>query len=60
MHSSYLHRMTLTFFPMVSFTRWGGPLPQSWLDQQLVLQKKIIARMYELGMTPGILSLLIV
>lgn len=44
---------------MVSFTRWGGPLPQSWLDQQLVLQKKIIARMYKLGMTPGILSLLI-
>lgn len=31
---------------------WGGPLPQSWLDQQLILQKKIIARMYELGMTP--------
>ncbi|XP_019154371.1 PREDICTED: alpha-N-acetylglucosaminidase-like [Ipomoea nil] len=31
---------------------WGGPLPQSWLDQQLVMQKKILARMYELGMTP--------
>ncbi|KAG8388629.1 hypothetical protein BUALT_Bualt02G0145300 [Buddleja alternifolia] len=31
---------------------WGGPLPQSWLDQQLILQKKILARMYELGMTP--------
>ncbi|KAF3643275.1 hypothetical protein FXO37_22080 [Capsicum annuum] len=32
--------------------KWGGPLPQSWLDQQLILQKKILARMYELGMTP--------
>ncbi|KAK3030070.1 hypothetical protein RJ639_037618 [Escallonia herrerae] len=31
---------------------WGGPLPQSWLDQQLMLQKKILARMHELGMTP--------
>ncbi|EYU29516.1 hypothetical protein MIMGU_mgv1a0184371mg, partial [Erythranthe guttata] len=31
---------------------WGGPLPQSWLDQQLVMQKKILTRMYELGMNP--------
>ncbi|ESW10117.1 hypothetical protein PHAVU_009G182100 [Phaseolus vulgaris] len=31
---------------------WGGPLPQSWFDKQLILQKKILARMYELGMTP--------
>ncbi|PIA62267.1 hypothetical protein AQUCO_00200330v1 [Aquilegia coerulea] len=31
---------------------WGGPLPQSWFDQQLSLQKKILGRMYELGMTP--------
>ncbi|XP_024031957.1 alpha-N-acetylglucosaminidase [Morus notabilis] len=31
---------------------WGGPVPQSWLDQQLLLQKKILQRMYELGMTP--------
>ncbi|KAG5032072.1 hypothetical protein JHK85_016054 [Glycine max] len=31
---------------------WGGPLPQSWFDQQLILQKKILARMFELGMTP--------
>jgi len=34
--------------------RWGGPLSQNWLDQQLVLQKQIISRMLELGMTPGI------
>ncbi|KAF7136024.1 hypothetical protein RHSIM_Rhsim08G0167900 [Rhododendron simsii] len=31
---------------------WGGPLPQTWLDQQLTLQKKILARMFEFGMTP--------
>ncbi|KAG5003393.1 hypothetical protein GLYMA_10G091000v4 [Glycine max] len=31
---------------------WGGPLSQNWLDQQLVLQKQIISRMLELGMTP--------
>ncbi|KAL8529767.1 hypothetical protein ACS0TY_006994 [Phlomoides rotata] len=31
---------------------WGGPLPQSWLDQQLILQKKILARMHEFGMNP--------
>ncbi|KAB2020579.1 hypothetical protein ES319_D07G077900v1 [Gossypium barbadense] len=31
---------------------WGGPLPESWFDGQLTLQKKILARMYELGMTP--------
>ncbi|KAK4786752.1 hypothetical protein SAY86_010585 [Trapa natans] len=31
---------------------WGGPLSQNWLDQQLNLQKQILARMLELGMTP--------
>ncbi|KAJ5593927.1 uncharacterized protein N7459_000135 [Penicillium hispanicum] len=31
---------------------WGGDLPQTWIDQQFDLQKKIIARMVELGMTP--------
>ncbi|KAI3842100.1 hypothetical protein MKX03_018374, partial [Papaver bracteatum] len=31
---------------------WGGPLPQSWLDQQFFMQKKNLARMFELGMTP--------
>ncbi|CAL1371673.1 unnamed protein product [Linum trigynum] len=31
---------------------WGGPLSQSWLDEQLVLQKQILTRMQELGMTP--------
>lgn len=31
---------------------WGGPLSQNWLDQQLFLQKQILSRMLELGMTP--------
>lgn len=31
---------------------WGGPLTQNWLDKQLMLQKKILFRMIELGMTP--------
>ncbi|XP_010257138.1 PREDICTED: alpha-N-acetylglucosaminidase isoform X1 [Nelumbo nucifera] len=31
---------------------WGGPLTQSWLDKQLALQKRILSRMVELGMTP--------
>ncbi|KAI8545871.1 hypothetical protein RHMOL_Rhmol07G0071100 [Rhododendron molle] len=31
---------------------WGGPLSKNWLDQQLVLQKQILSRMVEFGMTP--------
>ncbi|OMP10060.1 Alpha-N-acetylglucosaminidase [Corchorus olitorius] len=31
---------------------WGGPLSDNWLKQQLSLQKKILSRMLELGMTP--------
>lgn len=31
---------------------WGGDLPLSWIDGQFALQKRIIARMVELGMTP--------
>ncbi|KAL9226459.1 hypothetical protein vseg_002270 [Gypsophila vaccaria] len=31
---------------------WGGPLSQNWLDQQLALQKQILKRLLELGMTP--------
>ena len=43
--------MNLCFF--FQSLRWGGPLSQNWLDQQLVLQKKILSRMIELGMVPG-------
>ena len=31
---------------------WGGPLPQGWIDQHVELEKKILARERELGMTP--------
>ena len=31
---------------------WGGPLPQSWIDDQLALQLKILTRMRGLGMIP--------
>lgn len=31
---------------------WNGDLPQPWIDQQFELQKKIVSRMVELGMTP--------
>ncbi|KAK3647732.1 hypothetical protein LTR56_007961 [Elasticomyces elasticus] len=31
---------------------WNGSLPMSWVDSQFALQKQIVARMVELGMTP--------
>ncbi|KOS20680.1 Alpha-N-acetylglucosaminidase [Escovopsis weberi] len=31
---------------------WGGDLPFAWVEDQFALQKKIVARMGELGMTP--------
>ncbi len=45
--SAYLpwHRMT-------NIDGWHGPLPQSWLDGQCELQKKIIARETSLGISP--------
>lgn len=31
---------------------WGGPLPQSWIERHAELQRRILARERELGMTP--------
>lgn len=31
---------------------WGGPLPPQWIDDQFKLQKQILKRMVDLGMTP--------
>ncbi len=31
---------------------WGGPLPDGWIERREELQKKIVARQRELGMTP--------
>ncbi|XP_047322323.1 alpha-N-acetylglucosaminidase isoform X1 [Impatiens glandulifera] len=42
----------LAWARMGNLHAWGGPLSQNWLDQQLLLQKKILSRMIELGMTP--------
>ncbi|PIA30261.1 hypothetical protein AQUCO_05700157v1 [Aquilegia coerulea] len=42
----------LAWARMGNLHAWGGPLQQSWLDQQLALQKLILTRMVELGMTP--------
>ncbi|KVH97338.1 Alpha-N-acetylglucosaminidase [Cynara cardunculus var. scolymus] len=42
----------LAWARMGNLHAWGGPLSQNWLDQQLALQKQILSRMIELGMTP--------
>ncbi|KAI0400241.1 glycoside hydrolase family 89 protein [Xylaria palmicola] len=31
---------------------WGGAMPASWVEDQFTLQKKIVARMVELGIKP--------
>lgn len=40
------------WFYMGNLDGWGGPLPQSWVDSHRDLQKKIVARQRELGITP--------
>ncbi|PON74257.1 Alpha-N-acetylglucosaminidase [Parasponia andersonii] len=42
----------LAWARMGNLHAWGGTLSQNWLDKQLVLQKQILSRMLELGMTP--------
>lgn len=42
----------LPWHRMSNLDKWGGPLPQSWLSHQKKLQKQIVARERELGMTP--------
>lgn len=42
----------LPWHRMQNIDRWGGPLPESWLDGQLELQKQITARERELNMKP--------
>lgn len=37
---------------MGNFEGWGGPVTQRMIDQQAALQKKIVARMRELGIQP--------
>lgn len=37
---------------MGNFRAWGGPLSDSWHKRSLDLQKLILQRMRELGITP--------
>jgi len=40
------------WFWMGNLDAWGGPLPMHWMEMQKDLQKNILARERELGMTP--------
>ncbi|GAA0142030.1 hypothetical protein LIER_03027 [Lithospermum erythrorhizon] len=42
----------LAWARMGNLHAWGGPLSQNWLSNQKSLQKQILSRMIELGMTP--------
>ncbi|MBR5455142.1 MAG: alpha-N-acetylglucosaminidase [Rikenellaceae bacterium] len=42
----------LPWHRMSNIDEWQGPLPQSWLKGQAELQKQIVARERELGMSP--------
>jgi alpha-N-acetylglucosaminidase len=40
------------FWLMGVLENWGGPVTQRMIDEQVILQKKILARMRELGIQP--------
>ncbi len=42
----------LPWHRMGNINHFDGPLPQGWIDQKKELQKKILGRMLDLGMTP--------
>jgi len=42
----------LPWHRMANIDHWEGPLPTSWLENQVALQKKIVARERDLNMTP--------
>ena len=42
----------LAWWEMNNLEGWGGPLPLNWYKQQEALQKRILARMKQLGMHP--------
>ncbi|RUS83854.1 hypothetical protein EGW08_008395 [Elysia chlorotica] len=42
----------LAWARMGNIRGWGGPLPQMWITQKLVLQHQILDRMRALGMVP--------
>lgn len=52
MQDFYVGPGYLPFGWMGCIDRWAGPLPNSWIDDHIELQKKILKRERELGMTP--------
>ncbi|KAK3591261.1 hypothetical protein CHS0354_010626 [Potamilus streckersoni] len=42
----------LAWARMGNMEGWGGPLAQTWIDAQLILQHQILTRMRSLGMIP--------
>ena len=42
----------LPFMFMSCVSDWAGPLPQSWIDEHVVLAARILARQREFGMRP--------
>lgn len=52
MQDFYVGPGYLPFGWMGCIDRWGGPLPDSWIDDHVELQKKILSREREFGMTP--------
>lgn len=40
------------WFYMNNLTGWGGPLPESWMEERHELARKVFMRMGEYGMTP--------
>lgn len=42
----------LPWHRMANIDGWNGPLPEHWTDSQIELQKKILSRERDLGMTP--------
>lgn len=42
----------MAWWQMNNLEGWGGPNPDNWYKQQEALQKKIVARMHELGIEP--------
>ena len=49
----FLHCLLFNFRSrMGNMKGWGGPVTQTWINDQLILQHKILDRMRALGMIP--------
>ena len=42
----------MAWYRMGNINKWGGPMPDEWIDYQHDLQLKILERMRDYGMTP--------